>query len=338
MAPQVVLSGIRATGKLHLGNYLGVLRRFAAMSKDPRYECFFFVADMHTLTTLKEAELIRAHLPNIILDFLAAGVDPEQAAIYVQSSIPQVTELTWYLSCLTPFGDLRRMPTFKDKAEKQPEDVNAGLLNYPVLMAADILGPRADLVPVGKDQQPHLELAAQLARRFNQMFGEYFPVPDAMSHEMVLIPGLSMPDEQGKFPKMGKSDENTINLSDTADETWNKIRVAPTDPKRIHREDPGTPEVCPIFALHQHVSEGGTIRWAMDGCRSASIGCVECKRTLADSVNTSLQEFRERRGELAGRPEILRDVLESGRGRAEIRFNETIRFVREHMGMWPKEE
>lgn len=333
MGKRVVLSGIRATGKLHLGNYLGALVRFAKMSRDEEYDCYFFVADMHTLTTLKEAELIRQHLPNIILDYLAAEVDPEKATIYVQSSIPQVTELAWYLSCLTPVGDLERQPTFKDKQAKQPSDINAGLLNYPVLMAADILGPRANLVPVGKDQKAHIELAADLARRFNHHYGGYFPIPDAMSQEMVLIPGLSSINELGGFEKMGKSDGNTINLSDSKDETWNKIRVAPTDPQRIRRTDKGSPEKCAIFTLHQHLSQPAEIEWSRCGCQTAEIGCMDCKNVLSDNVNGLLANFRERRRELSAKPNIVRDVLATGKARAEIRFNETIAEVRERMGI-----
>jgi len=334
MQQKVVLSGIRATGKLHLGNYLGALVRFARMSRDPAYQCLFFVADMHTLTTLKEAELIREHMPAIVLDFLAAGVDPEHSAIYVQSSIPQVAELAWYLSCLTPFGDLSRQPTFKDKVKNHPDDVNAGLLNYPVLMAADILGPRAELVPVGQDQRSHLELTSQLARRFNTMFGDFFPIPDALSHEMVLIPGLSAADADGNIPKMGKSDQNTVNLTDTPEQTFEKIRVAPTDPQRIRRNDPGNPENCTIFRLHEHVSSGETITWAKEGCRTAGIGCLDCKRSLANTVNGELAEFRERRAKLAETPGVVQEVLEEGRRRTEPRFQETIAHVREKMGMW----
>jgi tryptophanyl-tRNA synthetase len=331
--PKVVLSGIRATGTLHLGNYLGALVRFAKMSKDPTYRCFFFVADLHTLTTLKEAEQIRTHLPNIVLDYLAAGVDPDRACIYVQSDIPQVTELAWYLSCLTPVGELERLPTYKDKRAKQPEDVNAGLLNYPVLMAADILGPRAEIVPVGEDQRPHIEFTALIAKKFNRLYGRYFPVPDALVQEMITVPGLSAMDERGGFPKMGKSEGNTITLSETPQETEQKIMVAPTDPKRARRNDPGDPNNCAIYALHSHVSSPTAIAWSYEGCQNASIGCTECKKVLANNVNKLLAEFRERRGVLAGQPSVIRDVLEAGRTEAEKLFDETIAFVRERMGI-----
>lgn len=333
MNVQTVLSGIRATGRLHLGNYLGALVRFAKMSRDQAYRCFFFVADLHTLTTLKEAETIREHMPNIVLDYLAAGVDPDTTTIYLQSSVPQVTELAWYLSCIASVADLQGMPTFKSKAGKQAGDVNAGLLNYPVLMAADILGPRAHLVPVGRDQMPHLEFAALLARRFNRMYGSYLPIPDALGSEMISVPGLSMMDSEGRFPKMGKSDDNTINLEDSEEATQEKIRVAPTDPQRKRRADTGDPTHCAIFALHQIVSRPEDITASQVGCQTAQIGCVDCKRMLADNVNNALREFRDRRRKLAETPEIVRDVLEAGKTRVEPLFNETIGEVRERMGI-----
>jgi tryptophanyl-tRNA synthetase len=331
---QTVLSGIRATGRLHLGNYLGALVRFARMSQDPQYQCLFFVADLHTLTTLKKAQEIRTHMPDIVLDYLAAGVDPETSAIYLQSSIPQVTELAWYLSCLTPVGELQRMPTYKEKVAKQPQDANAGLLNYPVLMAADILGPRADLVPVGKDQEAHLELTAELARRFNRIYEtDYFPIPDALSQEMVTVPGLSLIEENGVIPKMGKSDGNTINLSDTAEITLHKIKVAPTDVNRQRRTDPGNPDRCAIYALHLLVSEPDQVAWSRTGCQTAGIGCGDCKNVLATNINAQLQEFRERRQALASQPGLVAEILAAGKVKTEPRFNETLETVRERMGI-----
>lgn len=336
MTQQTVLSGIRATGRLHLGNYMGALERFARMSLDPQYTCLFFVADLHTLTTFKEAALIRQHAPEIVLDYLAAGIDPGRSFIYMQSDVPQVTELAWYLTCLTPVGDLQRQPTFKEKATRHADDVNAGLLMYPVLMAADILGPRAHLVPVGADQQAHLELAADLARRFNNLYGNLFPIPDALRHEMLLISGLSAMDERGGFPKMGKSYGNTVSLHDSDETTWEKIRVAPTDPQRQRRSDPGDPARCAIFALHQQVSPEEDVAWSHAGCTTAGIGCIDCKRRLADNVNAILADFRERREELAAKPEIVQEVLAAGRHEANRRFNETIAEVRERMGLRPR--
>lgn len=343
MGKLVVLSGIRATGRLHLGNYLGALVRFAKMSKDPQYHCLFFVADMHTLTTLRDAAQIRENMPEIILDYLAAGVDPEKATIYLQSSIPQVAELAWYLGCLISEPQLRSLPTFKDKAKKieqKGEIVTAGLFSYPILMAADILGPRAHYVPVGADQLPHLELTQQIARNFNRLFGDYFPVPDAMKQDMIKVTGLSLNkdmDDDGRdlggFEKMGKSDGNSIILSDTAEQTWEKIRVAPTDPARKRREDPGDPEKCPIYALHEFVSSGEHLAHCRAGCTSASIGCLDCKAILSQNINGQLAEFRERRLELAGKTSLVRDVLAEGKRRAEPFFDETLKHVREKIGL-----
>ncbi len=336
MDKKIVLSGIRATGRLHLGNYLGAITRFAAMSQEEKLKCFFFVADMHTLTTLKEAQDIRSNLPEIILDYLAAGVDPNKASIYVQSHVPQVAELMWYLSCLTPVSDLLNQGAYKDKAAKAPEDNNTGLLSYPVLMAADILGPRAQFVPVGKDQTAHLELARDLARRFNHLSDfEYFPIPNPLLHEMIQVPGLYLKESRGNFPKMGKSDgdAHTINLTDTPEATTQKIMVAPTDVKRVRRNDPGEPLDCVIHSLHTLVSTEDEVAEVTVGCRTAGIGCVECKQKLAGNVNSLLGNFRAKRAELAGNTKIVGEVLEAGRQAVAPRFNETLETVREKLGL-----
>ncbi len=337
MEQKVVLSGIRATGRLHLGNFLGALSRFARMSQEESLQCYFFVADMHTLTTLKDAGDIRSNMPEIILDYLAAGIDPNRSAIYVQSHVPQVAELMWYLSCLTPASELVNQGAYKEKAARAPEDNNAGLLCYPVLMAADILGPRANLVPVGKDQTAHLELARDLARRFNNLPGgkPYFPIPDPLSHEMIQVPGLYAKDDRGNFPKMGKSDDDsrTINLTDTEEATRSKIMVAPTDPQRVRRKDPGDPENCAIFALHQLVSSGSEIAEVSHGCRTAGIGCTDCKNMLANNVNGMLAEFRGKRADLAGNRNIINEVLEAGRQKVAPRFDETLGNVRAKLGL-----
>lgn len=336
----VVLSGIRATGRMHLGNYLGVLERFARLSCDPTKRCFFFVADLHTLTTHKEAELIRVQAPEIVADMLAAGVDPERAVIYVQSRVPVVTELAWYLGCLSPVGELERMPTYKDKAERHPDDVNGGLFFYPVLMAADILGPRADLVPVGKDQEPHLEFTRELARRFNHRYPPaYFPVPDSMADEALTVPGLVAMDAEGRLAKMGKSEapHETLYLADDAVATTEKIRRAPTDPARARRTDPGNPQRCAIFSLHTLVSSNDELRWSAEGCRTAGISCIECKDVLARNVTARLAEFRERRVELAARRERVEEVLAAGQAAAAAVFEETTAEVADRMGVYRPE-
>lgn len=334
---EVVLSGIRATGKMHLGNYLGVLERFARLSRDATRTCLFFVADLHTLTTHKEARLIRSQAPEIVLDILAAGVDPETAAIYVQSHVPRVTELAWYLACLSPVGELERMPTFKDKEDKHPDDVNAGLFNYPVLMAADILGPRADLVPVGQDQMPHLEFTRELARRFNRLYGQYFPIPDKMEDESVLIPGLTVWDpEKRVFGKMGKSEAplQTLYLNDASEANREKLLRAPTDPARARRTDPGTPEICVLYRMHQLLSTDDEQRWSREGCKTAAISCLECKEVVAKNLETRLADFRRRRRELAAQPERITEIIAAGDARAQALFNETTAYVADKMGVF----
>ncbi len=332
MQKKVVLSGIRATGKLHLGNYLGVLTRFAEMSKNSSYKCLFFVADLHTLTTLKEAQMIEQHMPNIVIDYLASGISLENSFIYLQSDVPQVTELAWYLSCITPVKDLEGLPTYKDKVAKHPEDVNAGLFNYPVLMAADIIGPQANLVPVGKDQQAHLELTISLTRRLNHLYKTNFPIPDALLNEMITVPGLSAMNENG-FPKMGKSDGNTIVLLENPEETWRKIKIAPTDPNRIRKTDQGNPEHCSIFQLHKLISAPDETNWSKNGCEKAAIGCIDCKKLLSVNVNNLLEEFREQRIQLLEKPSLIRDVLEAGKAYVTPIFNETIAEIRDKIGI-----
>jgi tryptophanyl-tRNA synthetase len=331
---QIVLSGIRATGQLHLGNYLGALSRFAEMSRNPAYFGMFFVADYHTLTTLQEARLIKYHLPNIVLDYVAAGIDLSNTAIYAQSSVPQVTELTWLLSCLTPVGELTGQASFKQKSKQQPDLINAGLLIYPVLMAADILGVCANFVPVGKDQQAHLELAALVARKFNHQFGEYFPIPDALTGEMITVPGLSVPDTEGRFSKMGKSDKNTINLSDTPDEQSAKIRACPTDPQKVRKNDPGRPEVCPIFQLHKAITSAEDIQEIQTACLSGQLGCLECKARLNDHISTTIANFRARRQGLEPyKAQIVGDTLAAGKSVAAGMFRTTLEVVRDKMGL-----
>jgi len=348
-AKEVVLSGIRATGRLHLGNYLGAVKQFAELSHDQTKLCIYFVADLHTLTTsFKEALKIKEYLPEIVLDYLAAGVDPKTSIIFAQSSVPETAELAWILSCITPLGDLFRVPTFKDKVagiqktsggEKQEraEDgyagINAGLLNYPVLMAADILGVKANIVPVGNDQKPHLEMTAELARRFNKGVArrKVFPIPTGKT--TTVIPGLSPMNPDGSFPKMGKSEGNTVNLFDSPVIVAAKIRSAPTDPARIRRSDPGTPSKCPIFALHSCISSGEEMQYCANGCASASIGCIECKDILSKNIIVTLKPLQERRGALVSQANLVSDILTDGASRARRIIRDTFREVSESIGL-----
>jgi tryptophanyl-tRNA synthetase len=251
--------------------------------------------------------------------------------VFTQSSVPETTELFWVLCCLMPYGLLQRATTFKDKSEKQPENVNAGLLTYPVLMAADILGPRAEFVPVGEDQYQHLEFARELAGKFNRMFcpegAPLFPEPQAVAREPIRVPGL---DGTGK---MGKSEGNALLLSDDADAMWEKLRPAVTDPARKRRQDPGTPEMCNIHGIHELVSTPETLEWVRSGCRTAGIGCIECKRRLHGHLTTLLGPVQQRRAELAGQKDLVLDVLSDGARRARAVVAETVARVKDLVGL-----
>ena len=293
---KVVLSGIRATGQLHLGNYLGAIQHFVTLAQDPNNDCFYFIANLHTLTTRQDPAQLQHDLRNIVLDYLACGLDPERCTIYAQSSVPEISELAWLLACLTPVSGLMNMHHFKEKRERLEEEgttANAGLLTYPVLMAADILAPHANLVPVGQDQHAHVEMARELARRFNHHFGETFPIPNLLEGPGIRVPGLSA------SGKMGKSDaDGSIILTDTDQVVDQKFRQAVTDPQRQKRTDPGNPEICTIYTFHHLVSTPTEIEWARKGCTSAGIGCLECKAVVAKHINDLLAPIRERRREL----------------------------------------
>lgn len=324
---KVVLSGIRATGKMHLGNYLGAMRNFVELQNNPDYKCFYFVADYHTLTTNPNPNDLRSNLPEIVLDYLAAGINPEVSVLYAQSSVPELTELCLLIGMVTPLGELLRCPTFKEKARKQPDNVNHGLLSYPVLMAADILGPKADLVPVGEDQLPHIEITRSIARRFNDRYGNTFKIPEALKEKAIRVPGLDGTD------KMGKSEGNTINLDDSPEVIWEKLRVAVTDTERKRRSDPGRPYLCNLYSLHEFVSSQEVTEEVYKECLSAGIGCLECKRKLADSVIALLGPIQQRRVELSKNPDYLFQVLYEGGKKARSVIQKTVNEVREKMGL-----
>lgn len=327
----VVLSGIRATGSLHMGNYFGALRHFVNLSKDETKKCFFFVANLHTLTTKTDPDDIKRDLREIVLDFVSVGVDPDTSSIFAQSSVPETCELAWLLNCLTPVADLERMPHFKEKKDKKValgEIVNAGLLTYPVLMAADILGPRANLVPVGEDQHPHVELARELARRFNTAFGETFPIPELLANEAVRVPGL---DGTGK---MGKSDQNTIDLADSPETVKKKFERAVTDPARKRKTDFGDPSKCNVYAFHSLVSSGEDIKKVHEGCRTAGIGCIECKGIISGYISDILAPIQQRRMELNKKgSEYALEILAEGGKRARKVIAETVALAKDRMGV-----
>ena len=321
---------MRPTGRLHLGNYLGALKNWVELQD--QYRCIYCAVDVHALTTMTSPEELKEIRPNIremVLDWLAAGLDPERSTIFVQSHVPEVMTLHTLLSMVTPLGWLLRVPTFKEKVrqmEESEESVNYGLVGYPVLQTADIILYKANAVPVGEDQLPHLELAREIVRRFNNFFGPTFPEPQAKLTEAPLILGLD-----GEH-KMSKSLDNHIDLAATPEETRQRLLTAFTDPQRTHRNIPGRPEVCNVYSLHK-IFNPADLDTVYQECTSATRGCVECKRHLADGVNAYLQLFRERRAEFEARPGFVDDVLAEGAVRAKAIAKETIAEVTQKMGL-----
>ena len=327
----VIFSGMRPTGRLHLGNYLGALQNWVDLQQ--AYQCIYCAVDIHALTTVETPEDTAGIQPNIedmVLDWLAAGVDPERHIVFVQSHVPEVMSLHTLLSMVTPMGWLLRVPTFKEKVRQMDEtedSVNYGLVGYPVLQTADIILYKADTVPVGQDQVPHLELAREIVRRFNNRYGETFPEPQAKLTEAPLILGLD-----GR-QKMSKSLDNHLELAATPEDTTRRLASAFTDPQRQRRSDPGRPEVCNIYSLHQVFSTPQEVGAVYSECTTAQRGCVDCKRHLAANVNSYLEPLRERRREFQERPGYVQEVLKDGATRAGAIAKETIHEVYEKMGL-----
>lgn len=329
MHTATILSGIRATGRLHFGNYIGAVRHFVIHQR-PENRCMYFIADLHTLTTLRNPEELRGNVLEIVKDYLAAGLDPEQSIIYAQSSVPEIPELSLLLSMMQPLGELQRIPTFKELVRKNPDDVTLGLITYPVLMAADILGPQATLVPVGEDQVPNVELARNMAHRFNDRFGDTFTMPEMLT-EMVKVPGLD-------GEKMGKSEaDNAIDINAPMSVIRERYMTrGVTDPERKRASDPGDPynRCRSVYALHELITPGEADgREIANACRTARIGCAECKKRLVDSIATILEPFQERRAVLASRDDYAREVLHEGGKRARKIVRETVEKVRDKMGI-----
>jgi tryptophanyl-tRNA synthetase len=325
-----VLSGMRSTGKLHLGNYVGALQNWVRMQDE--YECFFMVADWHALTTdYADTSRIKENSLEVVLDWLAAGLDPERSVIFIQSHVPAHAELHLLFSMITPLGWLERVPTYKEQRENiKDKDLGTyGFLGYPVLQAADILVYKADCVPVGEDQVAHVELTREIARRFNGFYGakkEVFPEPQSL-----LTPSPKLPGTDGR--KMSKSYGNTIMLSDPEPVVRQKLKTMVTDPARVRRSDPGNPDVCPVGDLHKIFSTKETMVKVNEGCRSASIGCIECKGWAADALMQLLNPMQQRRKKFEENPRLAWDILEAGTQRARQFAGETMDDVREAMGM-----
>jgi tryptophanyl-tRNA synthetase len=331
-----VLSGMRPTGKLHLGNYMGALYNWVRLQRE--YECYFFIADWHALTTdYADTSQVRENTRQVILDFLGAGLDPEQCTMFVQSAVKEHAELFLLFAMITPLGWLERVPTYKEQQENiTGKDLSTyGFLGYPLLQAADILIYQADFVPVGQDQVAHVELTREIARRFNQ----FYPKRDATCEQdavlpepqVLLTPSPKLPGTDGR--KMSKSYGNTILLTDPEPVIRQKLKPMVTDPARIRRTDPGNPEVCPVFDLHKVFSSVETQDKARQGCTTASIGCIECKSWVADAIVAELVPIQERRAKYENEPKLVTDILEKGRRRAAARAEQTIHEVRAAVGL-----
>jgi tryptophanyl-tRNA synthetase len=319
-----VFSGARPTGRQHIGNYLGAIQNYVALQKE--YECVYCIVDVHALTTLNDPQKLRQNIKEMMLDWLAAGLDPKKSIMFVQSHVPEVMELYTLLGMVTPLSWLTRVATFKEKARQQPENINYGLVGYPVLMTADILLYKANVVPVGEDQLPHLELAREIVRRFNTLYGPTFPEPQAKMTTAPLIIGLD------GVNKMSKSLNNDIELAATPKDTLKKIKGAFTDPNRKRREDPGNPKICNIWKLH-HFFNPGDVETIAAECVVAKRGCVDCKVQLAESVNAALEPFRKRREQLASDMDYVVNVYNDGAEGARAIAVETLREVKERMGL-----
>jgi len=337
-----IFSGIQPSGSLHIGNYLGAVKNWVDLQH--KYESFFCIVDYHAITVPYEPADLRSRTADMALSLLAAGLDPSKCTLFVQSKVPEHTELAWIFNTLTPLGELERQTQFKEKASRE-ESVPAGLLNYPVLQAADILLYRAELVPVGEDQVQHLELSREIARKWNARFDPqpvtkrakapaadepaagYFPEPKPLLTPTRRVMGL---DGQAK---MSKSVGNTVDLLEDPASIWEKLRPAVTDPKRVRRTDPGTPEVCNIYHLHKAFSPPATVDHVAVQCRTAGWGCLDCKKVLHESMEKELAPIRARAKEIAANPKKMADTLAVGADHARTIARQTMAEVKTKMGL-----
>ncbi len=322
-----VLSGMQPSGKLHLGNFVGALQNWVRLQD--KYECYYFIADLHALTSqYTDTSQIQDSIKDILVNWFAAGVDPEKSTVFVQSCIPEHAELHLLLSMITPLGWLERVPTYKEKQEEiKDKDLGTyGFLGYPVLQSADILMYKAGYVPVGVDQMPHLEITREICRRFNFLYGEVFPEPEGLLTEFPRVPGID-----GR--KMSKTYENCIYLSDLPKEVEQKIKTMVTDPQRVRRTDCGDPELSPVFHLHRIFSSKDEQNEVAEGCRTARIGCLDCKKVLIKNLFKVLEPVWEERGKFLKKPELLEDIVKEGTEKARKFASGTIKEVRRAVGL-----
>ncbi len=325
-----VFSGIQPTGEPHIGNYFGAMRNYVRLGEEFGKNSLYCVVDLHAITNpaASDPKLLAQRTFEMAVANFAVGLDPSRVTFFVQSHVPEHQELAWIFTTLTPVGELERMTQYKDKSE-QLESVPAGLLMYPALMAADILLYKADTVPVGEDQTQHIELTREIARKFNHAFGETFPEPRAVyNRDALRIPGV---DGNGKMGK-SKGETSTIGILEPLESIWQKLRVAPTDPARVRRTDPGDPAKCLIFDYHKLFSDLDTIQTVDAGCRSAGIGCIDCKKMLMTGITAHLTPIQERAETLKADPDFVRDALAQGAREARAIAQPIMAEVREKVG------
>ena len=321
-----VFSGIQPSGELHIGNYLGAVQNWVQLQH--QHECLFSIVDLHAITQTYDVATLAQRTLDMAVGLYASGLDPEKCIVFVQSHVAEHSELNWLLTVIAPLGELERQTQFKDKSQRQ-ESIAAGILNYPVLQAADVLLYKARLVPVGEDQVQHLELMREIARRWNTRFeAGYFPEPQPLLTKTKRVLGL---DGQAK---MSKSLGNTIGMLDTPDEIWQKLRPAMTDPARVTKKDPGNPEICNIFSLHKYFSSAATIAEVDVKCRTAGWGCLDCKRRLADAMSETLAPIRARAEALKADPAKVDGILARGTERARRIASGTLAEVKRRMGFF----
>lgn len=323
-----VFSGARPTGRQHLGNYFGAIQNYVALQAE--YDSVYCIVDVHALTTMETTENLYQNTLEMALDWLAAGLDPAKSIIFVQSHVPQVLELHTYLSMVSPLGKLSELPNFKDEVKNHPNNVNYGLLGYPVLMAADILLYKTNVVPVGVDQQSHLEFTREIVRTFNYRYNTSVLIEP----QMKLTPFPKIIGTDGKA-KMSKSLDNHIEMASTPEETNARVMTMLTDPQRLRRTDPGDPDVCNVYSLHKIFSAPEDVERINRECRTAEIGCVQCKRLLAENINKYFADYREKRAALAEKPEQVWDILHDGANRARVIAEQTMVEVRDAIGLAP---
>lgn len=322
---KMVFSGIQPSGRLHIGNYVGAMKNMIALQDE--YFCIYGIVDYHAMTVRFNPEEMQDRIFNCVVDYIAAGIDPEKSVLMLQSTVSEHTELAWILNTITPISWLSRVPTFKEKSKENPDYVNMGLFDYPVLMAADIILYKAHVVPVGDDQVAHLELTREIARRFNSSFGQIFPEPKAKLGEISRILGLD------GMNKMSKSLGNCVYLDETKEEIWKKLSTAVTDTNRKKRNDPGNPDICNIFTMHKAFSKQEDIEHCAQGCRTAGIGCLDCKKILLDNMYKELEPIQNKQKELRSKKDYIYEVLRNGKKRAKEIAQKTMDEVYEKIGI-----